>query len=75
LSITEQELATQLDAGKSLADIAQDKGISEDQLVNSIKDNMTSELKKFVERKHLDLPALDALASTDSSAAASTTAN
>ncbi|MZQ84016.1 hypothetical protein GQF01_18030 [Paenibacillus sp. 5J-6] len=51
LGITEDELAAQRKAGKSLADIAQDKGITEDQLITKLKDNLTDELKSFVERK------------------------
>lgn len=51
LGITEDELAAQRKAGKSLAEIAQDKGITEDQLIAKLKDNLTDELKSFVERK------------------------
>ncbi|MGQ7884517.1 hypothetical protein [Paenibacillus sp. WC2504] len=51
LGITEDELAAQRIAGKSLAEIAQDKGITEDQLIAKLKDNLTDELKSFVERK------------------------
>ncbi|MBP1965876.1 hypothetical protein [Paenibacillus aceris] len=51
LGITEDELNTQRKAGKSLAEIAQDKGITEDQLIAKLKDNLTDELKSFVERK------------------------
>ncbi|MFD0698853.1 hypothetical protein ACFQZT_32800 [Paenibacillus sp. GCM10027628] len=51
LGITKEELATQLKAGKSIAEIAQEKGITEDQLIAQLKDNMTDGLKKFVERK------------------------
>jgi uncharacterized protein YidB (DUF937 family) len=51
LGVTEQELTTGLQAGQSLTEIAQTKGIGEDQLINKIKDNMTDQLKKFVEKK------------------------
>lgn len=51
LGITEDELAAQRKAGKSLAEIAKDKGITEDQLITKLKDNLTDELKSFVERK------------------------
>ncbi|MEW9700957.1 hypothetical protein [Paenibacillus sp. SI8] len=51
LGITKDELIAQQKAGKSLAEIAQDKGITEDQLITKLKDSMTDELKKFVERK------------------------
>ncbi|CAN7742411.1 hypothetical protein LJR153_006460 [Paenibacillus sp. LjRoot153] len=51
LGITEEELATERQAGKSLAEIAAAKGITEDQLIAKIKDSMTDKLKSFVERK------------------------
>lgn len=51
LGITEEDLKTQRKAGKSLAEIAQDKGIAEDQLIAKLKDSLTDELKSFVERK------------------------
>jgi len=52
LGITVDEMRTQLDAGKSIVDIAATKGISEDDLISKIKDNMTDSIKKFVEDKH-----------------------
>lgn len=51
LGISEGELNKQRQAGKSLAEIAQEKGITEDQLIAKLKDNLTDELKSFVERK------------------------
>ncbi|NOV01668.1 hypothetical protein [Paenibacillus planticolens] len=51
LGITENELNTERKSGKSLAEIAQDKGITEDQLIAKLKDQLTDELKSFVERK------------------------
>jgi uncharacterized protein YidB (DUF937 family) len=54
LGVTEQELTTGLQAGQSLTEIAQTKGINEDQLISKIKDSMTDQLKKFVENK--DIP-------------------
>jgi hypothetical protein len=51
LGITPQELTTNLQAGQSLADIAQAKGISEDQLISQIKDSFTNKIKQFVEKK------------------------
>ncbi|CAH1228624.1 hypothetical protein PAECIP111891_06312 [Paenibacillus allorhizoplanae] len=51
LGITEEELATERKAGKSLAEIAAAKGITEDQLIAKLKDSLTDELKNFVERK------------------------
>ncbi|MUG73083.1 hypothetical protein [Paenibacillus validus] len=52
LGITEAELKSQLKDGKSLADIAQTKGISKDQLVAKIKEELTPWIEKAVERKH-----------------------
>ncbi|MFD0675451.1 MULTISPECIES: hypothetical protein [unclassified Paenibacillus] len=51
LGLTEQELQTGLKAGKSLVEIAQEKGISEDQLITKIKDGLTEHIKQFVEQK------------------------
>jgi uncharacterized protein YidB (DUF937 family) len=65
LGITQSELNTQLQAGKSLVDIAQSKGISEDQLITKIKDSMNDELKQYVEFKRTP-------ASTSTSTAANT---
>lgn len=49
--LTEEEIRTQQEAGKSLAEIAEGTGITEDQLIQKIKDSMTDSLKSFVERK------------------------
>ncbi|WNR44133.1 hypothetical protein [Paenibacillus roseipurpureus] len=57
LGITVDELAAERKAGKSLVEIAQAKGISEDQLIAKLKDGMTNPLKSFVERKGGDHPA------------------
>lgn len=51
LGITQDELKTELKAGKSLAEIAQEKGISEDDLISKLKDSLTDQLKKYVESK------------------------
>jgi predicted transcriptional regulator len=51
LGITKEELKAAQDAGKSIAEIAQEKGISEDALISKLKDGMTEQLKKFVESK------------------------
>jgi hypothetical protein len=48
---SQQELTTNLQAGQSLAEIAQAKGINEDQLISNIKDSMTNKLKQYVEKK------------------------
>jgi hypothetical protein len=49
LGMTQEELDAALQAGKTPADIAKEKGISEDQLIGSIKDKMTDQIKTFVE--------------------------
>lgn len=51
LGITQDELRTELESGKSLVDIATAKGISEDDLISKIKDGMTDSIKKAVEEK------------------------
>ncbi|MNR26240.1 hypothetical protein D3C85_1434370 [compost metagenome] len=56
LGITEEELAAERKAGKSLAEIAEAKGITEDRLIAKIKDSLTDELKNFVERKGGERP-------------------
>lgn len=52
LGITKEEWKTAQQAGKSVADIAQEKGISEDDLISKLKDSLTDQLKKFVQSKH-----------------------
>ncbi|MDF2960812.1 MAG: hypothetical protein K0S39_2547 [Paenibacillus sp.] len=49
--VTAEELKTGMEAGKSLSDIAQEKGISQDQLIGNIKDGLTDQIKQFVEMK------------------------
>lgn len=51
LGITQDELRTELESGKSIVDIATAKGISEDDLISKIKDGMTDSIKKSVEEK------------------------
>lgn len=51
LGITKEELQTELQAGKSLAEIAEAKGISKEQLVNELKEGLTDQLTKLVENK------------------------
>lgn len=53
LGISEEELKTQLKSGKSLAEIAQSKGMTKEQLVDKIKDGMTPWIEKMVDRKHV----------------------
>lgn len=51
LGMTRDELVAQLKTGKSLADIAAEKGISKDELIAKIKDELTPALEKAIERK------------------------
>lgn len=51
LGMTEDQLKTELKSGKSLTDIAQSKGISKEQLVGKIKDQMTPWIENMVDRK------------------------
>jgi len=51
LGITEDELNAQLKQGKSLTEIAQAKGISKDQLIGKIKEEMTPWIEKMVDHK------------------------
>lgn len=52
LGMTEDELKEELRAGKSLTEIAQSKGITKEQLIGKIKDEMTPWIENMVERKH-----------------------
>lgn len=51
LGMTEDALRAELMNGKSLAEIAASAGISEDQLIAKLKENMTDELQRFVRAK------------------------
>ncbi|MEC0123622.1 hypothetical protein [Paenibacillus pabuli] len=51
IGITPEQLHQQLQSGKSLAEIAQAKGISETQLVDKLKEELTGDLKRFVNQK------------------------
>ncbi|WP_248923971.1 hypothetical protein [Paenibacillus hamazuiensis] len=51
LGMTETELNTELQAGKSLAEIAEAKGIAKDQLIGKIKDSMTDKITQFIDKK------------------------
>lgn len=54
LGISKEELETQLKAGKSLAEIAAAKGISRDQLIAKLKDELTPWIENMVDRKKGD---------------------
>lgn len=56
LGVTKEQLITELKSGKSLADIAQEKGISKEELIGKIKDELTPALEKAIERKKTDVP-------------------
>jgi hypothetical protein len=71
LGITEEELGTLLQEGKSLAEIAQSKGITSDDLIAKIKDSLTDELKTFIDRKGTDHPAKGKIKAPAASAAPS----
>ncbi|WP_043922683.1 hypothetical protein [Paenibacillus terrae] len=51
LGITPARLENELGQGKSLVDIAQNKGIKEEQLIDKLKNEMTVDLKRLVNRK------------------------
>ncbi|MGG4218292.1 hypothetical protein ABEW32_08660 [Paenibacillus jamilae] len=51
LGITPVQLEKELGQGKSLADVAKSKGIREDQLIDKLKNEMTVDLKRIVNRK------------------------
>ncbi|QCT01319.1 hypothetical protein E6C60_0596 [Paenibacillus algicola] len=51
LGMTEEELKAGLKEGKSLAELAEAKGISESQLIEQLKEQMTEPLQKWVNKK------------------------
>ncbi|MDF2926860.1 MAG: hypothetical protein K0R57_5774 [Paenibacillaceae bacterium] len=51
LGISKEQLITELKGGKSIADIAKEKGIAKDELIAKIKDELTPALEKAIERK------------------------
>ncbi|UJF35224.1 DUF2680 domain-containing protein [Paenibacillus hexagrammi] len=51
LGMTQEELRAQRKAGKSLAEIAQSKGMSKDKLIETIKEQLTPSIEKMVDRK------------------------
>ncbi|KQX60804.1 hypothetical protein [Paenibacillus sp. Root444D2] len=74
LGITQDELRTELEAGKSILDVATAKGISEDDLVSKIKDGMTDSIKKHVEQKGTDRKRPAGTPSTNTTAPTATPA-
>lgn len=51
LGMSKDELRSKLASGMSIAEIAKSKGISEDQLIDRLKDSLTDELRQFVRMK------------------------
>lgn len=51
LGVTEQELMDARKAGKSISELAKEKGIDEATLIAKLKDEMTAPLQKFVQHK------------------------
>jgi hypothetical protein len=51
LGMTKDQLKSELKGGKSLTEIAAAKGISKDQLIETIKTQLTPSIEKFVTRK------------------------
>ncbi|SFS37982.1 hypothetical protein [Paenibacillus sp. 453mf] len=51
LGLTPDQLNQELRKGKSLAEIAKSKGVSEKQLVDKLKEELTPDLEKFIHQK------------------------
>ncbi|WP_274364133.1 hypothetical protein [Paenibacillus thermotolerans] len=76
IGMTEDEVKAGLQSGKSLAELAQAKGMSEEQLIQKLKDNMTDELIEWVNSKHApSSTSTGAGTDTDTDANLSTTTN
>ena len=56
LGITKDELKTQQEAGKTVAEIAEAKGITREQLLEKLKTELTPSLEKFIDAKKGDKP-------------------
>lgn len=52
LGMTRQEVMEQIHSGKSLSEIAEDKGITKDQLVDTLTGKLKERVKTWVDRKH-----------------------
>jgi len=57
LGMTKEELTQALASGKSLAEIAAAKGISREQLIAKLKDELTPVLEKLVDHKQIAAPS------------------
>ncbi|MFB5267520.1 hypothetical protein ACE41H_12105 [Paenibacillus enshidis] len=51
LSLTPTQLETEIRKGKSIAEIAQKQGIGEEELLRKLKEEMTGDLKRMINRK------------------------
>lgn len=51
LGMKKDELIAELKKGKSLAEVAQSKGISREQLIQKIKDEMTPKIERIIDHK------------------------
>ncbi|KPV55900.1 hypothetical protein QJ48_30695 [Paenibacillus sp. A3] len=51
LGITEDELDAAFSSGKTIADIAKEKGLSEDKVITGLKDELNDSLKAFINKK------------------------
>ena len=54
LGMTEEQLQSELQQGRSLAEIAESRGMSKQELVDKIKEEMTPWIEKMVDRKMRD---------------------
>jgi|GEM_PF-587226 len=52
LGMPGSELESRLAEGRSIAEIAKSRGLSEDQLIEKLKDSLSEELRHFVRMKH-----------------------
>jgi hypothetical protein len=78
LGIDEQTLQTQLQSGKTLAQIAQDKGITKDDLINKLLQNEKDRLTKMVDQtwqQHHDAETSDDASTSNSSTSSATSEN
>lgn len=71
LGITEEELKAEREAGKTLVEIAEAHGMTEDGLINALKDGLTNELKDYVNSVK---PAKPEKSTTDNGTTSDTTA-
>ncbi|MBU7321021.1 hypothetical protein [Paenibacillus oleatilyticus] len=51
LGISQNELRSYFNDGKTIADIAKEKGLNEDQVIAGLKDELNASLKEFINKK------------------------